>query len=138
VSGPLWAALVSAIPRIARFVRWATPRLFLLGAALYLIWLALPYLLVLGVLLVLVPRLRTGSRRRRSGTGLAALAIALVAAQYGLRRQGRGFGPSWHPCEQCGHPIDKPSRARYCSQACRRYARMRRAAAEPELDEVPF
>jgi hypothetical protein len=114
------------------------PRLFLPGVGLYLIWLALPYLLLLGVLLVLVSRLRGGSRRRRRGTGVAELAIALVAARYSLRRQGRGFGPSWHPCEQCGHPIDRPSRARYCSEACRRYARLRRAAAAPELEEVPF
>jgi hypothetical protein len=138
ISELLGEALVSAIRRAARLVRWATPRLILPAAGLYLIWLALPYLLLLGVLLVLVSRHRRDSRRRRRGIGVAELVIALVAANYGLRRQGRGFGPSWHPCEQCGHPIDKPSRARYCSEACRRYARLRRAAAAPELEEVPF
>jgi hypothetical protein len=108
------------------------------AAILFLLWQTLPYLLVLGTLLALVSRSRPRSRRRRASPGVAELVLALVAARYGLRRQGRSFGPSWHPCEECGHPIDRPSRAHYCSDACRRYARMRRSAGDPELTEVPF
>jgi hypothetical protein len=69
----------------------------------------------------------------------------------------------WHPCAQCGHPIEEPSRAAYCSHACRTYARLERDALDhdprisaraerrlrnrrlraladgnPELQEVPF
>lgn len=34
----------------------------------------------------------------------------------------------WHPCAQCGRPIEAPSRAAYCSHACRGYARLERDA----------
>jgi hypothetical protein len=69
----------------------------------------------------------------------------------------------WHPCAQCGKPIEVPSRASYCSPACRTYARLEREALnhdpriaeraqrrlrnlrlrrladdDPTLDEVPF
>jgi hypothetical protein len=69
----------------------------------------------------------------------------------------------WHPCAKCGRPIEEPSRAAYCSHACRAYARLERDAldndpriaaraerrlrnhrlreladADPELQEVPF
>jgi hypothetical protein len=67
----------------------------------------------------------------------------------------------WHPCAQCGAPIEAPSRAWYCSPHCRRYARLeqdarspdpwlaeraavrlgllaRASAADPELSEIPF
>jgi hypothetical protein len=92
ISGRLWAALVSAMPRL-----------------------------------------------RRRGTGLADFAIAQRVPRFGLRRQGRGFGPSWHPCDECGHPIDRPSRPRYGSEARRRFARLRGMAADdPKLEEVPF
>jgi hypothetical protein len=67
----------------------------------------------------------------------------------------------WHPCAQCGTPIEAPSRAWYCSPHCRRYARLERdtrspdpwlaeraavrlrvlaraSAADPESSEIPF
>jgi hypothetical protein len=40
----------------------------------------------------------------------------------------------WHPCTQCGRPIEEPSRAAYCSHACRTWARLEREA----LDNDPF
>jgi hypothetical protein len=49
-----------------------------------------------------------------------------------------------HPCGQCGRPIGAPSRAEFCSPACRRYARFereeteRRAAALERFGAVPF
>jgi hypothetical protein len=36
-------------------------------------------------------------------------------------------GP-WHPCAQCGRPIERPSRAAYCSHSCRQYALLERDA----------
>jgi hypothetical protein len=44
---------------------------------------------------------------------------------------GLPHGP-WHPCAQCGVPIEAPSRAWYCSPACRRYARLERDARSPD------
>jgi len=37
----------------------------------------------------------------------------------------------WHPCAQCGAPIETASRAWYCSPTCRRYARLERDARSP-------
>jgi hypothetical protein len=137
--GRVWSAVVSTAPRAVGLVRWATPRLLLPAALLYLIWLALPYLLLTTVALAAFARLPGRHRRRGTAFALVEATIALIAAVYGLHRQGKRFGPSWHPCAQCGAPIDRPSRAAYCSAACRRYARLRREAAEdPELAEVPF
>lgn len=72
------------------------------------------------------------SRRSASRKGLIAVAfestLALLLSAFGLARQGRRIGPSWHPCENCGAPIEKPSRAAYCSQACRRDANIRARA----------
>lgn len=70
--------------------------------------------------------------RRRGSRTMIALALestlALVLSAFGLRRRGGRIGPSWHPCENCGAPIEKPSRAAYCSQACRRDANIRARA----------
>jgi hypothetical protein len=115
--------------------------------------------------------------------GPALLAVAAVEWKYTRRRNrmlspallgllGRGLvwlwqelrglphGP-WHPCAQCGAPIEAPSQAWYCSPACRRYAPLERdarspdpwlaeraqtrlrflthaSAADPSLSEIPF
>jgi hypothetical protein len=122
-------------PGALALARRAAPRLllaFLAGLALYLLWQALPYVALLAAALAALRRRRRGGR-----SSFASALLGLLAAYLGLRRQGRSWGPSWHPCEQCGAPIDRPSRARYCSQACRRYARLRREAAAI-ADEVPF
>jgi hypothetical protein len=39
----------------------------------------------------------------------------------------------WHLCAQCGRPIEEPSRAGYCSHACRSYARLERDANGPRI-----
>jgi hypothetical protein len=96
------------------------------------------------------------SRRKRL---LALTLIGLLAhAVVWLLRDLRGAPHAdWHPCTQCGAPIEAPSRAWYCSPACRRYARLKRHAAggderaqaklerlartdayDPEFKEVPF
>lgn len=81
-------------------------------------------------------------RGRRSHVGAASVAlvegaVAIGLAAFGLRRQGRRVTPAWHPCENCGAPIDLPSRAAYCSQACRRDANIRQRAAL-EAEAPPF
>lgn len=72
-----------------------------------------------------------GSARREHRT-MIALAVestaALVLSALGLRRAGRRIGPSWHPCEECGQPIDAPSKAAFCSESCRRHQSIRRRA----------
>jgi hypothetical protein len=75
----------------------------------------------------------------------------------GAWRRLRGIPrPGWHPCARCRTPIEPPSRARYCSPGCRRFAqlerhahggderaqrqldRARRAAYDPALAAIPF
>jgi hypothetical protein len=69
-------------------------------------------------------------------TALAALATSVVA----LLRSRRGeddYPAGWHPCEnpQCRGPIANTSRARYCSEPCRRYTRVR---MQHDWGEHPF
>ena len=102
---------------------------------------------------------KTGPRRKRL-LGLA-LATWLLWATVWLWRDLRGVPHGrWHPCAQCHAPIEEPSRAWYCSPACRRYARLERdaeafdpriaqraqqrllltecTALDPALTEIPF
>jgi hypothetical protein len=101
------------------------------------------------------------TRRRNRVLSLALLGL-LFGAVVWLWQELRNVphGP-WHPCAQCGAPIEVPSRAWYCSPACRRYARLERdarspdpwlaeraetrlrvlarsASADPSLSEIPF
>lgn len=100
---------------------------------------------------------------------LLALPNALVVAGglawilvMGFRRYGwaRRPAPGWHPCEQCGRPIESPSRARFCDAGCRRIGRLKLqaplnerarlalerverqralpAGASAQTDEIPF
>jgi hypothetical protein len=99
--------------------------------------------------------------RRNRVLSLALLGL-LFGATLWLWQELRNVphGP-WHPCAQCGAPIEVPSRAWYCSPACRRYAWLERdarspdpwlaeraetrlrvlarsASADPSLSEIPF
>jgi hypothetical protein len=96
-------------------------------------------------------------RRRNRLLGVALIALLARAVLWlwqELRNLPHG---TWHPCLQCGAPIEEPSRACYCSPACRRYARLQRGARggdhdaaarlarlrrgdryDPTLAEVPF
>ena len=100
-----------------------------------------------------------GRRRRLLGFALVAL---LGRAVLWLWRDLRNLPHAdWHPCAQCGAPIEAPSRAWYCSPACRRYGRLERdahafdpwvaesaqarlralaraTAVDPALAEIPF
>ena len=81
---------------------------------------------------------RSGRSRLRRPEEIVASALGIVNVLFGRPQRG------WHPCLQCGVPIEPPSRAEFCSPACRRYDRLRRMATEAKaarLDafgEVPF
>jgi hypothetical protein len=100
------------------------------------------------------------SRRPNRLLSLAVLGLlyrAVVWLWQELRNLPHG---EWHPCAQCRAPIEAPSRAWYCSPACRRYARLEqdarsrdpwlaeraavqlrmlgRPAADPASSEIPF
>ena len=129
------------------------------GAALLVLFAALvvagPILLAMAVL-----EWKHGRRRNRLlGLALVGLLVRVVVWLWQeLRNLPHG---DWHPCAQCGAPIESPSRAWYCSPACRRYARLERdarafdpwiagqakgrlqalwqpAAIDPALAEIPF
>jgi hypothetical protein len=106
---------------------------------------------------------RNKHHKRNALMGVLVLTVLLRTAHVlwcDLRHMPRG---QWHPCAQCGHPIEQPSRAAYCSHACRTYARLERDALDhdpriatraerrlrnlrlreladtnPQLQEVPF
>lgn len=72
------------------------------------------------------------SRRPNRLLSLAVLGVfsrTVVWLWQELRNLPHG---EWHPCAQCGAPIEAPSQAWYCSPACRRYARLDRDARSPD------
>ena len=79
---------------------------------------------------------KTGNRHKHRR--LLGLAVAVqwwrLAVWLCRERAGVPHGP-WHACAQCGRPLEEPSRAAYCGQACRRYAQLERdaAAADPAI-----
>ena len=120
-----------------------------------LLFAALPLLLALAV----VERRTTNRRKNLPGVALTRL---LARAAVWLWRDLRGIPHArWHPCAQCGKPIEEPSRASSCSPLCRRHARLERDAEgfdpliaeraarrlrdvrgevpiDPTLSEIPF
>ena len=112
-----------------RWLSWHRYQLFA-GTALAVV--AAAFVLVGPALLVLAAVEWKYSPRRSRLLSLALfglLARALLWSWQELR--GLPHGP-WHPCAQCGAPIEAPSRAWYCSPACRRYARLERDARSPD------
>lgn len=101
------------------------------------------------------------SRRQNRVLSLALLGLQLRGVAW-LWHELRGLPHGeWHPCAQCGCPIEEPSKAWYCSPACRRYARLEAevrspdpwvaeraetrlrlvwnsSVADPETSEIPF
>jgi hypothetical protein len=124
--------------------------------------------LVAAVLLVAAPVLLVvgafewkSSRRPNRLLAFAVAALLLRAAAWLWEELWNHPHGQWHPCAQCGAPIEAPSRAWYCSPACRRYAGLKRdvrspdpwlaeraetrlrlvwnaSAADPDLSEIPF
>ena len=131
-----------------------------LGALVLALTTALLYLAPLPLVLALLER-RSGRRRR--GVALAGFAMLVVALAWAWREL-RGLPcPGFHPCAACGALIARPSRACYCSPACRWYARLEgearafdphvaeraaqrlrrlcrreQADLDPELADIPF
>jgi hypothetical protein len=93
--------------------------------------------LVAAVLLGVAPVLLTvGAFEWKSGhrrlLGLAVLGLLARSIVWLWQElQGTPHG-NWHPCAQCGAPIEAPSKAWYCSPLCRRYARLEREARSPD------
>ncbi len=81
------------------------------------------------LLAVSVVEWKRGHRRLLGLAVLALLARAVVWLWQELRGLPHG---RWHPCVQCGWPIEAPSRAWYCSPNCRRLARLARDAGSPD------
>jgi hypothetical protein len=113
--------------------RWLRRRRFEVAVAVALVC-ALAALAVVGPWLLAVAALEWKYGKRRKRLLGIALATLLASAVVWLWREMRGAPHrAWHPCAQCGVPIEAPSRAAYCSHACRRYARLERDA----LDDDP-
>jgi hypothetical protein len=101
-------------------------------------------LVVLGPMLLGIAAVeRMHDRRRKRLVGLMLASLFMRALAW-LWRDLFGMPHGrWHACLQCGMPIVAPSRACYCSTACRRYARLERYAAggdeqERERLALPF
>ena len=103
---------------------------FAAGAALAVV--AAP-LVLLGPALLVLAAIEWKYSRKRSRLLTLALAGCFARAVVWLWQELRGFPhEQWHPCAQCGAPIEAPSHARYCSPACRRCARLERDAQSPD------
>lgn len=112
--------------------RWLWSRRLQIAAATCLIG-------IVAVFLVASPALLAGATlewkytRRRTRLLSVAFVGLLVRAAVWVWQELRGLPHGqWHPCVQCGASIEAPSRASYCSPACRRYARLERDARSPD------
>jgi hypothetical protein len=115
-------------------------------------------LVFMGPLLLAVAALEWKRARRRNRLLGLALTVLLARTVIWLWHELRNLPHgAWHPCAQCGTPIEGPSKAWYCSPGCRRYARLEHASRggdeqaaarlerlrrsdryDPALAEVPF
>jgi hypothetical protein len=87
-------------------------------------------LVIVGPALLALAILERVAHKRRCKTSVALTIVARLARAVTwlwreLHDQPHG---RWHPCTQCGKPIEEPSRAAYCSHTCRSYARLERDA----------
>jgi hypothetical protein len=141
--------------------RWLSWHRLQIAAATALIGVAALLVFAAPVLLAVAAIEWKYSRRGNRIPSLALLGL-LARAVVWLWQELRGLPQGqWHPCVQCGAPIEAPSQAWYCSPLCRRYARLERDArspdpwlseraavrlrtldrastADPELSEIPF
>lgn len=112
--------------------RWLSWHRYQLAAAAALI-VASATLLFLGPALLAAAALEWKYSRRPNRLLSLAVFGLLLRAVFWLGKELRNLPHGeWHPCAQCGAPIETPSRACYCSPACRRYARLERDAQSPE------
>jgi hypothetical protein len=94
--------------------RWLTWHRYQLALASGLVFVAALFLASAPVLLVIGAFEWKSSHRRLLGLAIFGLLTRSVA------------------CAQCGAPIEAPSKAWYCSPACRRYARLERDTRSPD------
>jgi hypothetical protein len=110
--------------------RWLTSHRYQLAVTTALI-LAAVALVCLAPVLLAVGAAEWKARHRRL-LGLAILGL-LGRSIVWLRREALGIPHgTWHPCVQCGAPIEAPSQAWYCSPLCRRYAQLERNLRSPD------
>jgi hypothetical protein len=110
--------------------RWISWHRYQLALAAALVLIAAVFLFSAPVLLA-IAAYEWKSRHRRV-IGLALLGL-LARSSLWLRQEFQGIPHGkWHPCAQCGAPIEAPSRAWYCSPLCRRYARLEREMRSPD------
>ena len=115
--------------------RWLSGHRYQLAAATGLVLVA-AVLLGAAPLLLALAAVEWKQRHRRQ-LGLAVLGLlARVIVWLWQELHGLPHG-RWHSCAQCGTPIVEPSRAEYCSPACRRIARLERErrSADPWIAE---
>lgn len=112
--------------------RWLSWHRYRLAAAAALIGVGAA-LLFTGPVLVAVAAVEWKYSRRPNRLLSLAVAALLLRAVVWLWEElwGTPHG-RWHPCAQCGVPIEAPSTACYCSPWCRRYARLERDARSPD------
>jgi hypothetical protein len=118
--------------KVRRLIRWALGGYrvgcFLAGLALVIL------LVIFGPLALAIIFATPTNGDKAVLAGLGALYLVCVRACF---REALGRrADNGHPCGQCGAPIEPPSRAEYCSPACRRYARLARAEAERRADQL--
>lgn len=112
--------------------RWLSWHRLQVGAATALVG-VLALLLFAGPALLAVAGLEWKYSRRPNRLLSLAIAALLVRAAFWLWQEVRNLPHGhWHPCAQCGAPIESPSRAWYCSPACRCQARLERDARSPD------
>jgi hypothetical protein len=110
--------------------RWLSWHRYQLAAAAGLFF-ATAALIAVAPLLLAVSALewKRGHRRVLGLALLSLLTTAIVWLWRGLHGLPR---EPWHSCVQCGAPIEEPSRAEYCSPACRHVARLERERSSPD------
>jgi hypothetical protein len=115
--------------------RWLTWHRYQLTVASGLVLVGALLLFTAPVLLAIATFEWKSSHRRLLGLPLLGL-LGRSAIWLWQELQGGPHG-QWHPCAQCGAPIEAPSKAWYCSPLCRRYARLERDArsADPWVAE---
>ena len=110
--------------------RWLSRHRYQLAAATGLVLVA-AVLLGAAPLLLALAAVEWKQRHRRL-LGLAVLGL-LARTDVWLWQEFRGLPHGrWHSCVHCGTPIEEPSRAEYCSPACRRVARLERERCSPD------
>jgi hypothetical protein len=120
-------------PHASHAYRWITAHRRELALATGLLLALVTLVLAVPVLLLVAAvESRHGSRRRRKRRLNSLVALSTPVGVIGwlwceLNELPHG---RWHPCVQCGQPIQEPSRAAFCSHACRTYARLERDALD--------